>query len=65
MEALFPASHRHPSIYDDINILISFTVFSLAWLVASWKLLEMAVGMVGLGEIGSDRPVSRGNKKDK
>jgi hypothetical protein len=58
MEAFVPPSSRYPDIYPVTNVLLSFSVFSLAWLVASWKLLEMAVGMVGLGDLGSARPVS-------
>jgi hypothetical protein len=68
MEAFVPPSSRYPDIYPVTNVLLSFSVFSLAWLVASWKLLEMAVGMVGLGDLGSERPVSSSvsiAKKDK
>lgn len=68
MEAFVPPSSRYPDIYPVTNVLLSFSIFSLAWLVASWKLLEMAVGMVGLGDLGSERPVSSSAnvaKKDK
>jgi hypothetical protein len=68
VEAFVHPSSRYPDIYPVTNVLLSFSIFSLAWLVASWKLLEMAVGMVGLGDLGSERPVSSSAnvaKKDK
>ena len=66
-EAFFSPPPRYPDIYPVTNVLLSFSVFSLAWLIASWKLLEMAVGMVGLGGLGADRPASSASvtKKDK
>jgi hypothetical protein len=50
------------------NVLLSFSIFTLAWLVALFKSIEMSVRMVAFGSLGGRKTgagvaVATGEKK--
>jgi alpha-1,3-glucosyltransferase len=68
LECFLPAPARYPDIYPVTNVLLSFSIFTLAWLVALYKSIEMSVRMVAFGSLGGKKTgagvaVAAGEKK--
>lgn len=47
LEATTTPPSRYPDIFPVTNVLASFSIFGLSWVVSLWKLLRLAVGLVG------------------